>query len=55
MIGLPLEHMFEQVSRHSGFIEVKAKGDLIIDDHHLIEDLAITLEKPFLNTKMEQP
>ena len=35
--------MFEQVSRHSGLsIEVKAKGDLIIDDHHLIEDLAIT-------------
>jgi len=42
--GLPfIDHMFDQISKHSGLsIEIKAKGDLFIDNHHLIEDLAIS-------------
>jgi imidazoleglycerol-phosphate dehydratase/histidinol-phosphatase len=38
------DHMLEQISRH-GYIdlEIKVKGDLEIDEHHTIEDVAITL------------
>jgi imidazoleglycerol-phosphate dehydratase len=36
-----LKHMLETLSRHSGFdLKVRASGDI---DHHLIEDVAITL------------
>jgi len=43
--GLPfLEHMLDQVARHGLLdIEIKAKGDLNIDDHHTVEDIGITL------------
>lgn len=43
--GVPfLEHMLEQVARHGGLdLEVAAKGDLHIDDHHTVEDIGITL------------
>ena len=43
--GIPfLEHMLDQVARH-GLIdmEIKASGDLHIDDHHAVEDIDITL------------
>jgi imidazoleglycerol-phosphate dehydratase len=43
--GVPfLEHMLEQIARH-GLIdmEIVAKGDLHIDDHHTVEDIGITL------------
>ena len=43
--GLPfLEHMLDQIARH-GLIDMdlKAVGDLEIDDHHTAEDLGITL------------
>jgi imidazoleglycerol-phosphate dehydratase len=43
--GIPfLEHMLDQISRH-GLIDmdIKAKGDLHIDDHHTVEDIGITL------------
>ena len=37
-------HMLEQLSRHSGIdMNIKADGDLHIDEHHTIEDTAITL------------
>lgn len=44
-IGLPfLEHMLELFARHGLFdLEVTCKGDLEIDDHHSVEDIAITL------------
>lgn len=44
-IGLPfLEHMLELFAKHGLFdLEVKCKGDLEIDDHHSVEDIAITL------------
>lgn len=43
--GLPfLDHMLELVAKHGLFnLEVGCKGDLEIDDHHSVEDIAITL------------
>jgi imidazoleglycerol phosphate dehydratase HisB len=43
--GIPFfDHMLEQIARH-GFIdlEISCKGDLQIDEHHTIEDVAIAL------------
>lgn len=47
--GIPfLEHMLEQIARHGAFdLEVHAKGDLHIDDHHTVEDIGITLGQAF--------
>ncbi|HEX6043792.1 MAG TPA: imidazoleglycerol-phosphate dehydratase HisB [Pyrinomonadaceae bacterium] len=44
-IGLPfLEHMLELFAKHGLFdLEVICKGDLEVDDHHSVEDVAITL------------
>jgi imidazoleglycerol-phosphate dehydratase len=43
--GLPfLDHMLDLFARHGLFdLEVGCKGDLEIDDHHSVEDIAITL------------
>jgi len=42
------DHMLEQLARHSGTdITIKATGDLHIDEHHTIEDVAITLGEIF--------
>jgi imidazoleglycerol-phosphate dehydratase len=39
-----LDHMLEQLARHSLIdIEVKAEGDLHIDQHHTTEDVGIAL------------
>lgn len=45
LIGLPfLEHMLELFAKHGLFdLDVKCNGDLEIDDHHSVEDIAITL------------
>lgn len=38
------DHMLDQLSRHSLIdMDVKAKGDLHIDDHHTVEDTGIAL------------
>jgi imidazoleglycerol-phosphate dehydratase len=44
-IGLPfLEHMLELFAKHGLFdLQIDCKGDLEIDDHHSVEDIAITL------------
>jgi imidazoleglycerol-phosphate dehydratase len=44
-IGIPfLEHMLELFAKHGLFdLDVNCKGDLEIDDHHSVEDIAITL------------
>jgi imidazoleglycerol-phosphate dehydratase len=43
--GLPfLDHMLQLFAKHGLFdLEVHCKGDLEIDDHHSVEDIAITL------------
>jgi imidazoleglycerol-phosphate dehydratase len=43
--GLPFyDHMLEQVGKHGGFdLRIAATGDLHIDSHHTVEDVAITL------------
>ena len=43
--GIPfLDHMLHQISSHGLFdLEIKATGDLHIDDHHTNEDVGITL------------
>ncbi len=39
-----LDHMLELFSRHGGFdLDVKATGDLDVDQHHTVEDLGIAL------------
>ncbi len=43
--GVPfLEHMMDQIARHGMItMDIKAKGDNHIDDHHTVEDIGITL------------
>jgi imidazoleglycerol-phosphate dehydratase len=40
--------MLDQLARHSLFdLEVACEGDLVIDGHHTVEDVAITLGEAF--------
>ena len=43
--GIPfLEHMLDQVARHGMIdLDISARGDRDIDDHHTVEDTGITL------------
>ena len=42
------DHMLEQIGRHSGIdLEINCEGDLHVDEHHTIEDTAITLGEAF--------
>jgi imidazoleglycerol-phosphate dehydratase len=39
-----LDHMLELVARHGGFdLEIRAAGDLDVDQHHTVEDVGIAL------------
>ena len=43
-----LDHMVSQISRHGLIdIDLKAKGDINVGWHHLVEDVAITLGRAF--------
>ena len=43
-----LDHMMQQIARHGTIdFDIHCKGDLHIDEHHTMEDLAITLGQAF--------
>lgn len=42
------DHMLEQISKHAQIdFEITVKGDLEIDEHHTIEDVALTIGQAF--------
>ncbi len=42
-------HMLEQIARHGNLdLNIKVKGDLRVDEHHTVEDVAITLGETLL-------
>jgi imidazoleglycerol-phosphate dehydratase len=43
------DHMLELVARHGGFdLQIKAQGDLDVDQHHTVEDVGIALGEAVL-------
>ena len=43
-----LDHMLQQLAAHSEFdLTIKCKGDLDVDEHHTIEDIALVLGSAF--------
>lgn len=42
------DHMLEQLAKHGRFdLKVEAKGDLHVDEHHTVEDVAMVLGQAF--------
>lgn len=42
-------HMLESFAKHGLFdLEIKAKGDVEVDDHHLVEDVGLVLGEAFV-------
>ncbi len=43
-----LNHMLENFARHSSFdLDIYARGDVEVDDHHLVEDVGIAMGEAF--------
>lgn len=49
--GIPfLDHMLETLSRHSLIdLDIKARGDTEIDDHHTVEDVGLAIGKALVS------
>ena len=47
--GVPFyDHMLSQLGKHAAFdLKVKTIGDVVVDEHHTIEDTAIALGQAF--------
>lgn len=44
------DHILDQIGRHSGVdLKITVKGDLHVDEHHTMEDTAISLGEAFYN------
>lgn len=44
------DHMLEQIPKHAGFdLSIKAVGDLKVDQHHTVEDVALVLGEGILS------
>lgn len=49
------DHMLEQIARHGSIdLEIMAKGDLHIDEHHTIEDTGIALGEAFAKALLDK-
>ncbi|UWX58757.1 imidazoleglycerol-phosphate dehydratase HisB [Chlorobaculum sp. MV4-Y] len=45
-----LDHMLTSFSRHSGIdVQLRCSGDLEVDDHHTVEDVALVLGKAIMD------
>jgi imidazoleglycerol-phosphate dehydratase len=55
--GVPFfDHLLTAMSFHGGFgLELKAKGDLSVDAHHLVEDTGLVLGDAFLALTGDKP
>jgi len=55
--GLPFfNHLLEQLAFHAGWnLNLSAKGDIDIDDHHLIEDVALLLGSAINTVRESRP